>query len=169
MAGMELTTAEDIHMICLFEQIEDALRFNDAVDTHRIRIANRVDIFGDQLVTDENDEIIGIDPDLLSNATDLMLDDVPPLVEQYNGICYPAHVDREANGILATLGAFPEFPQFSIAEFHDGERIEAYAKKHPQIERMQTVISSDAHYLWDIRDKANYFELEDEKYYNKSV
>jgi len=168
-AGMELTTAEDIHIICLFEQIEDALRFNDAVDAHRIRIANRVDIFGDQLLTDENDEVIGTEPDLLSNATDLMLDDVPPLVEQYNGICYPAHVDREANGILSTLGSFPEFPQFSIAEFHDAEKIELYAKMHPQINQMKRVVSSDAHYLWDIRDKEHYFELADDPYSSELV
>lgn len=163
-AGMELTTAEDIHIICLFEQIEDALRFNDAVDMHRIRIANRVDIFGDQLLVDENDEVIGTEADLLSNATDLMLDDVPLLVEQYNGICYPAHVDREANGILSTLGSFPEIPRFSVAEFHDGEKIELYERMHPQIGQMKVVVSSDAHYLWDIRDKEFYFELEDEPY-----
>ncbi|MBQ8415285.1 MAG: PHP domain-containing protein, partial [Clostridia bacterium] len=52
-AGMELTTAEDIHMVCLFEHLENALAFNDAVDTFRIRIPNRVDIFGEQLLTDE--------------------------------------------------------------------------------------------------------------------
>ena len=31
-AGMELTTAEDIHVVCLFERLDDALRFNDEVD-----------------------------------------------------------------------------------------------------------------------------------------
>ena len=48
-AGMELTTAEDIHLVCLFEDIDKALAFNDEVDKHRIRIPNRTDIFGDQL------------------------------------------------------------------------------------------------------------------------
>ncbi len=163
-AGMELTTAEDIHVICLFERLEDALAFDDEVDGHRIRIPNRVDIFGDQLIVDENDVPIGTESDLLSNATDLMLEDVPPLVARYGGICYPAHVDREANGILATLGTFPEYPIFSRAEFHNAEKIEIYKKLHPMINEMLTVVSSDAHYLWDIRDAANWFELDDEPY-----
>jgi len=163
-AGMELTTAEDIHVVCLFERLEDAMAFGEAVDALRIRIPNRVDIFGDQLLVDENDEIIGTEPDLLSNATSLMIDDVPPLVKQYRGICFPAHVDREANGILSTLGTFPETPVFTVAEFHDGEKREAYAEKHPQLKEMITVIGSDAHYLWDIRDKEYWFDLDDEPY-----
>ena len=163
-AGMELTTAEDIHVICLFEQLENALAFSDAVDGHRIRFPNRVDIFGEQLILDENDEPIGVEDDLLSNATDLMLEDVPPLVESFDGICYPAHVDREANGILATLGSFPEYPIFTRAEFHDAEKIETYKKIHPPLGGMMTLVSSDAHYLWDIRDAANWLELEDEPY-----
>ena len=57
--GMELTTAEDIHVVCLFPSLEDALAFNDAVDEKRIRIPNRKDIFGDQLILDAEDEVIG--------------------------------------------------------------------------------------------------------------
>ena len=49
-AGMELTTAEDIHVVCLFEHLEDALSFNDEVDDRRILIRNRPDIFGDQMI-----------------------------------------------------------------------------------------------------------------------
>ena len=98
-----------------------------------------------------------------------MLDDVPPLVARYNGICYPAHVDREANGILATLGAFPPYPVFTVAEFHAAEKIESYRQAHPVLYQMQTVIGSDAHYLWDIRDKEHYFELTDEPYSSKLV
>lgn len=163
-AGMELTTAEDIHIVCLFERLEDAMRFSDAVDARRIRIPNRTDIFGDQLLTDEDDQVIGTDEFLLSNATELMLDEVPPLVAEHHGICFPAHVDREANGILATLGSFPETPRFSVAEFHDAAKIGAYREKHPELNGMRLVIGSDAHYLWDIRDRDDYFELADEPY-----
>ncbi len=168
-AGMELTTAEDIHIVCLFESLDDALAFNDAVDARRIRIANRVDIFGDQLLVDEDDNVLGTEPDLLSNATTLPLDEVPPLVEAYHGLCYPAHVDREANGLLATLGAFPPTPHFSIAEFHNAEQIAPYSEKHPQLHAMRHVIGSDAHYLWDIRDAEHAFELADEPYSTELV
>ena len=163
-AGMELTTAEDIHLVCLFEDIDKALAFNDEVDKHRIRIPNRTDIFGDQLLMNENDEVIGEEADLLSNALDLALEDVPPLVKAFDGICYPAHVDREANGILTTLGVFPPEPKFSICELHDMEKAEPLSALHQPMQKMLLVSGSDAHYLWDIRDKEHYFELADEPY-----
>ncbi|MBQ8415856.1 MAG: hypothetical protein IJX13_02990, partial [Clostridia bacterium] len=112
---------------------------------------------------------IGEDADLLSNATTLMLDDVPPLVHRFDGVCYPAHVDREANGLLAVLGMFPETPSFALAEFHDDGKIEAYREKHPPLQKMRTVIGSDAHYLWDIRDKEHFFDLDDEPYSTEFV
>ncbi len=163
-AGMELTTAEDIHVVCLFEQLADALCFNDEVDGLRIRFKNRVDIFGEQLLTDENDEIVGTEEDLLSNATQIPIDDVATLVAKHHGICYPAHVDREANGIIATLGTFPDDGDFTMAEFHDAERAEEYRGRYPVLTKMKMMVGSDAHYLWDIRDKAHYFELRDEPY-----
>ena len=46
-AGMELTTAEDIHVICLFETLEDALACDADVSARRIRIANRPELFGE--------------------------------------------------------------------------------------------------------------------------
>ena len=163
-AGMELTTAEDIHVVCLFEHLEDALRFNDEVDGLRIRFKNRVDIFGDQLLIGDDDQIIGTEEDLLSNATKMPIDDVPALVGRYNGICFPAHVDREGNGIIATLGTFPDIPGFSVAEFHFAEKIEEYRQCYPRLREVQVTVGSDAHYLWDIRDKQHYFELDDEPY-----
>ncbi len=163
-AGMELTTAEDIHVVCLFEHLEDAMAFGEAVETYRIRIPNRVDIFGDQIIMNAEDEPIGIEADLLPNATGLSLEEVPPLVSAHDGVCLPAHIDREANGIIATLGTFPESPHFVSAELHDFERSDAYREKYPVLRDMLLLGGSDAHYLWDIRDAHAYFDLDDEPY-----
>ena len=163
-AGMELTTAEDIHVVCLFEALEDAMAFGDAVDAQRIRIPNRVDIFGDQIIMNAEDEPIGVEEDLLPNATMLSLDDVPPLVEQYRGVCFPAHIDREANGIIAILGTVPEYPAFDCAELRDYINKEEYRTKYPILQNKLLLCGSDAHYLWDIRDAEAYFDLEDEPY-----
>lgn len=163
-AGMELTTAEDIHLVCLFEKLEDALRFDEFVDSHRIRIPNRTDIFGNQFILDENDNIIGSDEFLLSNATDITVEQAPVFVEECGGICYPAHVDREANGAIAVLGDFPDYEGFRCCGFHNGDKIEEYKEKYPSIGSRKCLVSSDAHYLWDIRDKENFIMLEDEPY-----
>lgn len=168
-AGMELTTSEDIHLICLFERIEDALSFDDFIQDHRILIPNRVDIFGEQYIMDENDEVISTEKFLLSNATDISVDEAPVLVESYNGICYPAHVDREANGIIATLGIFPDDKHYLCCEFHDGQKINDYQQKYINLQSRLPLVSSDAHYLWDIRDKEFYLELDDEPYSGDKV
>jgi hypothetical protein len=98
------------------------------------------------------------------NATMLSLDEVPPLVESYGGVCFPAHIDREANGIIAILGTIPESPDFGCAELRDFENREAYAEQYPILKNKLMLCGSDAHYLWDIRDANTYFDLDDEPY-----
>lgn len=159
-AGMELTTAEDIHLVCLFESLDDAMRFDAAVNEKRIPFKNRADIFGEQIIMNENDEVIGHDEFLLSSATRITVDEAPSFVSEYGGLCCPAHIDREANGIVATLGVFPEFPFFPCAEFHDADKIGQYTQKFPILKNKPVLVSSDAHYLWDINGRLNKFELE---------
>ena len=162
-AGMELTTAEDIHIIFLFEKLSDALAFSEEVNTRRILFPNRVDVYGEQYVMDGNDEVIETEPDLLSNATTITVEECPALAQKYSGICYPAHIDRQANGIISTLGTFPDIKGFKCCEFHDKEFIEEYREKYPLGDR-KIVICSDAHYLWDMRDENDYFLIDDEPY-----
>ncbi len=163
-AGMELTTAEDIHVVCLFEELEQAMAFGEEVDSRRIRIPNRVDIFGDQRIMDDGDNIIGLEEFMLPNATEISVEEAPSIVKKYGGVCYPAHIDRQANGIISVLGTFPESPPFSCAELHDKEKIPPHLEKYPVLKDKTIVISSDAHYLWDIRDADASFELDDEPY-----
>lgn len=127
-AGMELTTAEEVHLVCLFPTLEDAMSFSEEIDKRRIRVKNRKDIFGDQLIMDEEDNVLGEEEDLLPNATTVSLEEAPSLVEKFQGVCYPAHIDREANGIIAILGEMPKNPEFAAVEIRDRENTEAYVK-----------------------------------------
>ncbi len=161
--GMELTTAEDIHMVCLFPTLEAAMAFDEEICHRRILVPNRPDIFGDQLVMNGEDEVIGTEEYLLSNATTVSVEESVPLTQQFGGVCYPAHIDREANGILAVLGALPPDEEFPTVELHDGSREAEYRAAH-DLAHSRVVVGSDAHYLWDIRDKEHWLELEDEPY-----
>ncbi|MBQ7741264.1 MAG: PHP domain-containing protein [Eubacterium sp.] len=158
-AGMELTTAEDIHAICLFEELEGALEFDTALQSRRMLIPNRTDIFGEQLILDGGDNVIESEEYFLSNATDISLDEAPKLVEKYSGICYPAHIDRQANGVISVLGTFPETPEFRCIEFNLAENAEEYIKKY-KLTGKKIIVSSDAHYLTELKDRENYFELD---------
>lgn len=163
-AGMELTTAEDIHVVCLFKDLDTALDFDGMVDSHRVKYPNRTDIFGNQLILGENDEVIGTEEFFLPNATDISVESVPKLIKDFGGFCYPAHIDREANGIISILGDFPVNSGFTAEEFHDSENIEKFNEKYPETRNKQVIVSSDAHYLWNIKDKKEYFLIDDEPY-----
>ena len=163
-AGMELTTAEDVHLLCLFETLDEAMAFDEAVDAHRVRIRNRTDIFGEQWIVDAEDEYVRQEEDLLPNATDLTIEAATALCRSMGGVCWPAHIDREANGVIAVLGTFPEEPSFDCAEFQDAANARAYLDRYPILREKILITSSDAHYLWQIRDKQAYFDLDDEPY-----
>ena len=160
-AGMELTTAEDIHVVCLFETLEDAMSFSDEVSKRRIFYKNRKDIFGEQHILNELDEVIGEEENLLINATTVSLDEVPELVARFSGICYPAHIDKQSNSVIAVLGTFPESPEFKFAELHNRE-LKDDLERVTHIPQSRFIVSSDAHYLWDIKEQTDFIELEGE-------
>ena len=159
-AGMELTTAEDIHIVCLLPTLESAMEFDREIEAKRIFYKNRKDIFGEQLIVNENDEVVGEEENLLINATTLSLEEVPELCEKYGGVCYPAHIDKQSNSIISVLGAFPKFPNFKFAELHSGDLRDDLSKV-TNIPQSRFIVSSDAHYLWDIKEKTDYIELPD--------
>jgi len=161
--GMALTTAEDIHVVCLFPELEDALKFNDEVDERRIRYKNNKEIFGDQLILNGEDELIGEEEDFLTNATTISYDEVPEIVNKYNGACYPAHIDRQANGVISVLGTLPEEPDFPAVELHFEKNIDGYTKEFG-LQNKVIVVSSDAHYLQDLREENASMEIPDEPY-----
>lgn len=162
-AGMELTTAEDIHVVCLFEELSDAMAFDEFVESNRMLIKNRKEIFGNQFILDGEDAIIGEVEHLLPNATNIPITDVKECVERFSGVCYPAHIDRDANGIVAVLGTVPKDLGFKFFELRDKESIDSYSEKYG-IDKDKFIISSDAHYLTSMRDKENYFDVDDEPY-----
>lgn len=158
-AGMEVTTSEDIHVVCLFKHLNSALNFDAYLQTRRVFIKNREEIFGEQLILDGEDNIIGKEEHLLSNATTISLEELPNIISQYDGICYPAHIDRDANGIIAILGTIPSTPHFPCVEIRDADKIQEYSTRYGLSDR-RFIVSSDSHYLTDIQEKQNFFELE---------
>lgn len=168
-AGMELTTAEDIHIVCLFEELDTALAFGEAVESHRIKIKNKPEIFGRQQILDEKDEVLGEEEFLLINATALTVSDAINLVNSFGGVCFPAHIDRTANGMVEILGDFPKEYDFGCYELYDISKATEYEDRFPHISTKIRLAGSDAHYIWDIRDASDFIEIEDEPYSSSLV
>jgi len=163
-AGMELTTAEEIHMVCLFEKLSDALSFSGEVKKYRMNFPNKVEIFGKQLIFDENDEPVGEDDLFLPAATSLSLEQAYSLAKEHGAFIFPAHIDKVANGIIGILGVMPEQPEFSCVEYNDIQKKDQLEITNPVLKGKKILVNSDAHYLWDINEAENFIILDDEPY-----
>ena len=71
--GMEMQTAEELHMLCLFETLEQALTWQGIVFDHLPDLPNNEDLFGGQYVVDRNGDYIRTEGRLLAAACDLSL------------------------------------------------------------------------------------------------
>lgn len=168
-AGMELSTEEDIHLVCLFEELDDAMRFDAVIEEHLLPINNRPEIFGEQLILDGNDEPIGEVERLLISPTDLPIDEAIKLARAYGAHVHPAHIDRETNGILAVLGDIPTEYGFKIFELRDRNNAERLSATVEELNSKNILVCSDAHQLWNISEADNSLLIDDEPYSSRLV
>ncbi len=157
--GMELCTSEEVHIICLFSNLKRAMDFSAYVGERLPPIKNRPDIFGDQLIMDGNDRIAGHHEQLLMAASSISVSHVVQTVALFDGICYPAHIDRPSYSIISNLGSITPEMGFGAAELTANADLPDLTKQHPILEKMFIVKGSDAHRLADIGDARHTIDL----------
>lgn len=157
--GMELTTLEEIHVVCLFPTLEGAMAFDGQVADRLVKVKNNPKIFGEQQILDSQDNVIGQEENLLINATDISAAQVLPLVQQFGGVAYPAHIDKSSYSILSSIGALPPEYGFTAAEVANPEKFATRPEAAALPAGLRWVTSSDAHYLWDIAPRARSLPL----------
>lgn len=150
--GMELTTREEVHVLCLFSTLEDAMAFDKRVENELIPIQNRPDIFGKQQIVDKYEQVIGTVNNLLINSTNICFDKVYEMLKEYHGIMIPAHIDKNANSLVSNLGFVPPDSQFSCFELKDKKNYLPLCETNPYLNICQVIIDSDAHYLEQIQE-----------------
>jgi len=159
--GMELCTSEEVHIVCLFPDIEQATKFGDYIRSTLPPIRNKPTVFGEQLVFDKNDDVLGFEHTLLITASSISANDAVSIVADYGGICFPAHIDRNSYSILSNLGTIDESFRFNCAEVFDLDTLETLKSQHPHLNNLKILSSSDAHYLEHLRLKENFIETEE--------
>lgn len=159
--GMELCTAEEVHCICLFDDIEKAEGFGEYVKTTMPPVKNRKEIFGNQLLMDGADGVFGQEEILLTTASSISIDSLPGLVREYGGVCLPAHIDRESYSILSSLGDFPPELEVNAFELTPKADEKYYFENYGYLTGKKLLRSSDAHYLENMREKEFYLDLEE--------
>lgn len=159
LCGIEIETAEEVHLVGLFDNPDAAEKMGEFVSSNMPVIKNRVDIFGNQYVMNEDDETICEIENLLSTASFLDIGTAVEKIREFGGVAIPAHVDKTSYSIISNLGFIPEEMDFSTVEIKMPERVEELSKNH-NILKYKFIHNSDAHFLWDIHEKEFCLPLE---------
>ncbi len=141
--AVEIQTEEEIHILCLFKTLGDLQSF--VAEIEFMQVKNRPEIFGNQLIVDEDDTVVGEKSDLLLVSALISSDDLPELARKYDGVAIPAHIDREANGMLQILGDVSG--QYNSVEF--SPKADETLRAKWQLTH-QIITDSDAHVARDI-------------------
>ena len=157
--GMELQTREEVHVLCLFDTLEQIQAWQQLVDKKMPAIENDVDHFGEQFVVDETGDFIRRETKMLSTSSDLSITEAFNQVNMLGGWMVPAHVNRKTNGLLSILGFVPTDIAIDALEIslHLGKD-EAY-RQFPQIRRYPLIQDGDVHLLGDFAG-TNEFHVE---------
>ncbi len=149
--AFELQTNEDLHLLCLFPDYERLEAFYKEIKFTSLK--NREDIFGRQLIINSDDEIVGKEETLLLTGAEISENEAYVLSKLYNGVCVPAHVDRDSFGMIAVLGGIP--PYYKAVEYScDGGET-------PALDDVFILHDSDAHTLDSIGRGSHFLDLEE--------
>lgn len=159
--GMEVQTREDVHLICLFDNLEQASKWQDVVYEQLPPAKNKAGSFGEQWLVDQDGETLSQEDRLLLAGTKISVEEVVRNVHELGGMCIAAHIDRQAFSIWGHLGYIPGDLDL------DGIELTPHLRRSPQqlreIERMgiKYVVSSDAHYLNSIKPPQSFAFMEE--------
>jgi PHP family Zn ribbon phosphoesterase len=145
--GMEVQTREEVHLVCLFDSLEQVERWQEEVYAHLPRRKNKEDVFGVQIVLDAEGNPAGRNSRLLLTSTSFSVEEVVRRVGELEGLCIPAHVDRPAYSIIANLGFIPPDLGLVGAEISHLLGPREARERFPQLNQFSLVASGDAHRL----------------------
>jgi predicted metal-dependent phosphoesterase TrpH len=147
LAGIEVTTAEEIHVLGLFPDAAAAEAVGREVQATLPALARE-------------------DRRLLSSGCGLGLSDTVDLIHRHGGLAVAAHVDRPTFSVVAQLGFFPQDAGFDAVEVSAAARRRLAASQIPdsrfQIpEGLPAVCGSDAHSLEELGAGRTVLEVEE--------
>jgi 3',5'-nucleoside bisphosphate phosphatase len=148
-AGMEITTAEEVHVVGLFPDASSAEAAAREVMATLPRGRGRSGKFGRQLLMDASGAVRGTEPRMLATASHLALRETIAMIKRHAGLAVAAHVDRPSFSVLSQLGVFPADAGFDAIE------ISAFSRDTLRAAEMEAfglpvISSSDAHSLEEI-------------------
>ncbi|SEM18720.1 hypothetical protein SAMN04489760_10649 [Syntrophus gentianae] len=148
-AGMEITSSEEVHILALFDTVENLCTLQDLVYRH-LPGENDEAYFGCQAIVNDHDEVEGLSDRLLIGSTELPLQRIVDEIHAQNGIAIAAHIDRESFSILGQLGFIPENIPLDALEISSRTGIAQARRLYPELAGFAFIESSDSHVIGDI-------------------
>lgn len=161
--GIEVESAEEVHISCLFPSVESAMEMGELVRNHLLPMRNEEKIFGTQLLFDEEDLIIGTEKQMLLFSTDFAAEEVFDAAETLGGCAYFSHVDRDSYSVLSVLGTLPPNLETGVVELSDTDRGRSFAADREDLKGKLFLFGSDSHRLEEMGRGAGEIELPLEK------
>lgn len=148
--GLEIQSLEEIHILAYFDDREKAQAFDALLYKSLFPLDNDPDFFGDQVIIDENENILRLEPRALINSSVWDLATVVEQVQAFDGLAIPAHIDASVNSVFSQLGFMPDYPVFEVLGITAGLNLQDFLQKHPELMQKAFIRASDAHYLSDL-------------------
>jgi predicted metal-dependent phosphoesterase TrpH len=159
--GMEVTSAEEVHLLVFFENAEESLTFQGYIYNHLPVEENNEQVFGFQPVVNKDDEILFFNKRLLIGATDLSVEQVLQRAQLLKGLVIASHIDREAFSMISQLGMVPDHLALDAVEISPHMGKAEALKTLPYRKTIPLITSSDAHALSDIGKRVARFLLQE--------
>jgi PHP family Zn ribbon phosphoesterase len=149
--GVELQTSEEVHVLCLFDHLDQIRALQQSIDAALPDQENSIDVFGEQFVVDATGDFIRRDERLLLTSTHLSMQTAWEITNSLGGILIPAHVNRKAFGLFQVLGFIPPEPPLEILEVSTALTPQQAVGKHPSLSKYAITQNGDAHFLEDVK------------------
>lgn len=159
--GMEIQTKEEVHLICLFQNLDRALSFQEIVYNRLPNKKNIPGIFGRQLVFDAKDQVMKENERMLISSVNMTIEEVFHQRSKREFIIIPAHIDRPSFSLIGTLGFIPMGLPIKTLEVSKSCDIDQWLEKHRRLKKYNILQNSDAHYLWDILERQSFVEVKE--------
>lgn len=159
LAGMEITTAEEVHVVGLFANAGAACAVGTEVEaTLPAARGGRVRL-GEQLLMDARGQVVGTETRMLGAASAFGLTETVGLIHTHGGLAVAAHVDRPSFSVMSQLGFLPPEVDFDAVEVSaagaGAGRDAAFASWG-----LPVLVSSDSHFLSDLGSCRTWLEME---------
>lgn len=161
LCGVEITTKEEIHCLAFFENNDSLVAFQEYLDTHLPDVKNRPDIFGHQVVVDEDEMILEQVDQLLISGLNQSIDEVQEVVHGLGGVFIPAHIDRPSYSLISQLGFIPDDLIVDAVEISARTTKLEITKRFPGLMPLAFIGNSDAHHPSAIGGRYTLLEMKE--------